>query len=102
DGIRDFHVTGVQTCALPILRRLTADLRDAVGRDAVVMTDQEGGRVQRLRAPHWTDWPAPLDSASDGAEAVRLRHRLMGRELRAEIGRASCRASVKIAEVRAS
>src|SRR5690606_40116308 len=22
DGIRDFHVTGVQTCALPILRRL--------------------------------------------------------------------------------
>src|SRR5690606_40153490 len=21
DGIRDFHVTGVQTCALPILRR---------------------------------------------------------------------------------
>src|SRR5690606_41156137 len=24
DGIRDFHVTGVQTCALPILR-LTAD-----------------------------------------------------------------------------
>lgn len=65
------------------LRRLTADLRDAVGRDAVVMTDQEGGRVQRLRAPHWTDWPAPLDSASDGADAVRLRHRLMGRELRA-------------------
>lgn len=65
------------------LRRLTADLRDAVGRDAVVMTDQEGGRVQRLRAPHWTDWPAPLDSARDGAEAVRLRHRLMGRELRA-------------------
>ncbi|MFA5540028.1 MAG: beta-N-acetylhexosaminidase [Gemmobacter sp.] len=65
------------------LRRLTADLREAVGRDAVVMTDQEGGRVQRLRAPHWTDWPAPLDSARDGADAVRLRHRLMGRELRA-------------------
>lgn len=65
------------------LRRLTADLREAVGRDALVMTDQEGGRVQRLRAPHWTDWPAPLDSARDGADAVRLRHRLMGRELRA-------------------
>jgi len=65
------------------LRRLTADLRETVGRDAVVMTDQEGGRVQRLRAPHWTDWPAPLDSARDGADAVRLRHRLMGRELRA-------------------
>ena len=65
------------------LRRLTADLREAVGRDAVVMTDQEGGRVQRLRAPHWTDWPAALDSAADGPRAVQLRHRLMGQELRA-------------------
>lgn len=65
------------------LRRLTADLREAVGRDAVVMTDQEGGRVQRLRAPHWTDWPAAMDSAADGARAVELRHRLMGQELRA-------------------
>lgn len=65
------------------LRRLTGDLREAVGRDAVVMTDQEGGRVQRLCAPHWTDWPAPMDSAADGARAVELRHALMGRELRA-------------------
>src|SRR5436309_10607216 len=24
DGIRDFHVTGVQTCALPISRRLSS------------------------------------------------------------------------------
>lgn len=65
------------------LARLTADLREAVGRDALVMTDQEGGRVQRLRAPHWTEWPAALDSATDGARAVELRHRLMGQELRA-------------------
>ena len=65
------------------LRRLTDDLRETVGRDAVVMTDQEGGRVQRLRAPHWTDWPAAMDSAADGARAVELRHRLMGQELRA-------------------
>src|SRR5690606_39792980 len=26
DGIRDFHVTGVQTCALPIYRDLVNDL----------------------------------------------------------------------------
>lgn len=65
------------------LRRLTSDLRDAVGRDAIVMTDQEGGRVQRLRGPHWTEWPAALDSAADGERAVHLRHRLMGQELRA-------------------
>ena len=65
------------------LRRLTSDLREAVGRDAMVMVDQEGGRVQRLRPPHWTDWPTAMDSAADGARAVRLRHRLMGQELRA-------------------
>src|SRR5690606_39583963 len=26
DGIRDFHVTGVQTCALPIFRQLNSEL----------------------------------------------------------------------------
>src|SRR5690606_40138523 len=26
DGIRDFHVTGVQTCALPILQRINPDV----------------------------------------------------------------------------
>src|SRR5690606_40588751 len=30
DGIRDFHVTGVQTCALPISRSYAADLDRAV------------------------------------------------------------------------
>src|SRR5207302_7631504 len=30
DGIRDFHVTGVQTCALPIFR-LGEDPRDGAG-----------------------------------------------------------------------
>src|SRR5690606_39502693 len=33
DGIRDFHVTGVQTCALPIypeFRRLMAEFRDGL------------------------------------------------------------------------
>ena len=34
------------------LYRLTSDLRAAVGRDALVLVDQEGGRVQRLRSPH--------------------------------------------------
>lgn len=64
------------------LRRLTGDLRDAVGRDALITVDQEGGRVQRLRAPHWTEWPAPLDQAAAGARAMWLRHYLIGRELR--------------------
>ncbi|ACI98450.1 beta-N-acetylhexosaminidase [Rhodospirillum centenum] len=40
------------------VRRLTGDLRDAVGRDAPVLIDQEGGRVARLRPPHWPEFPA--------------------------------------------
>ena len=65
------------------LRRLTGDLRDAVGRDAIVTVDQEGGRVQRMRAPHWAEWLPPLDDALRGPEAMRLRYRLIGQELRA-------------------
>lgn len=63
------------------LLRLTAALREAVGRDAPVLIDQEGGRVQRMRAPHWTDWPAPLDQAAKGARAIWLHHHLMALEL---------------------
>lgn len=64
------------------LRRLTASLREAVGRDAPVLIDQEGGRVQRMRAPHWTDWPAPLDQAANGDRAIWLHHHLLAQELR--------------------
>lgn len=62
--------------------RLTSALREAVGREAVVTVDQEGGRVQRLRGPHWTEWGPPLDQTG-GARAMWLRHRLIGAELRA-------------------
>jgi beta-N-acetylhexosaminidase len=39
------------------VRRLVADCRDAVGADAPVLVDQEGGRVQRLGPPHWPRYP---------------------------------------------
>src|SRR5262245_38334309 len=39
------------------VRALTAALREAVGRDAPVLVDQEGGRVQRLGPPHWPKYP---------------------------------------------
>lgn len=38
------------------LRRLVDDLKETVGRDCPVLIDQEGGRVQRLRPPHWRDF----------------------------------------------
>src|SRR5207302_2689773 len=36
DGIRDFHVTGVQTCALPIFAHATRFLQPAVTETVVV------------------------------------------------------------------
>jgi beta-N-acetylhexosaminidase len=39
------------------LRALTASLRETVGRNAPVLVDQEGGRVQRLGPPHWPKYP---------------------------------------------
>src|SRR5205823_14850883 len=40
------------------VRALVAELRQAVRRaDAPVLIDQEGGRVQRLRPPHWREAP---------------------------------------------
>jgi len=41
------------------VRKLVADLRECVGWQAPVLIDQEGGRVQRLKPPHWHDFPAP-------------------------------------------
>lgn len=73
------------------LARLTADLREAVGRDAPVLIDQEGGRVQRLRAPLWRDWEPPLDTVlaastpDAAARALWLRARIIAAEL-AEVG----------------
>lgn len=40
------------------LRKLTDDLRAAVGRNAPILVDQEGGRVARMKPPHWTAFPA--------------------------------------------
>ncbi|MDO5530133.1 MAG: glycoside hydrolase family 3 N-terminal domain-containing protein, partial [Paracoccus sp. (in: a-proteobacteria)] len=67
------------------IRRLSSDLRGAIGRDCLITIDQEGGRVQRMRAPHWAEWTPPLEDAANGPEALRLRYRLIGWELR-EVG----------------
>jgi beta-N-acetylhexosaminidase len=40
------------------LSTLIADLRAVLPAEAVIMVDQEGGRVARLRPPHWAAHPA--------------------------------------------
>jgi len=69
------------------LRRLIDDLRAAVGWQAPVLVDQEGGRVQRLRAPFWRAWSAPLDQVAGlevqaAARVLWLRYRIIADELR--------------------
>ncbi len=83
------------------LRRLTSEMRDAVGRDAPITIDQEGGRVQRLRAPIWREWLAPLEhveAAGERAErAMYLRYRLIADELRAAGIDSNCAPLVDVA-----
>ena len=69
------------------LGALVTALRDCVGRDAPVLIDQEGGRVARLRGPHWREWDdagTAVAGLSDSAAEtlLRLRYRLIGAELR--------------------
>jgi beta-N-acetylhexosaminidase len=68
------------------VRALVAALRDAVGRgDAPVLIDQEGGRVARLKPPHWPAYPAPAAIAALGGdkalEAARAAARLIADDL---------------------
>ena len=75
------------------VRRLVDQLRESIGRaDAPVLIDQEGGRVLRLKPPHWRAAPAQgrfADLAGrdpDSArEAAYLNARLLAAEL-AELG----------------
>jgi beta-N-acetylhexosaminidase len=82
------------------LRRLTSDLRDAVGRDAPILIDQEGGRVQRMREPHWREWLPPLEQAalaSDTARSFYIPSRIMADELRGVGIDANCAPTCDIA-----
>ena len=71
------------------VRKLVDDLRGCVGRaDALVLIDQEGGRVARLQAPTWRKAPAAgrigslYEADPDaGLEAARLNGRLLAADL---------------------
>ncbi|MEM1317496.1 MAG: beta-N-acetylhexosaminidase [Pseudomonadota bacterium] len=64
DFIRRFQPWGFIVFARNVddrdqLSALTAELRSLCDHDAVpILVDQEGGRVQRLKPPHWTAYPS--------------------------------------------
>ena len=73
------------------VKDLITALRDAVGRgDAPVLIDQEGGRVARLKPPHWRLPPAAArfgalaeQDIEAAVEAARLNARLVAHDLHA-------------------
>ena len=72
------------------VKRLVHELRTCVGREALVFIDQEGGRVQRLRPPHWNNYrPAGdfaelfKDNPTLAKRGVYLTMRLIADDLRA-------------------
>lgn len=73
------------------IRKLTDSFRELSGDENVpVLIDQEGGRVQRLRPPHWPDYPAmrPFGDraridAEEALECLRLNYRLIASDLAA-------------------
>lgn len=75
------------------LRRLTDDLRQITVDFTPVLIDQEGGRVQRMRAPHWREYLPALDQmerARDPLRAMWVRNRLIAAELMAVGITANC------------
>src|SRR5690606_39307049 len=85
DGIRDFHVTGVQTCALPISQRVDVTFR-------WIEKDMEGRVLVDEAATYGVRYTFPIELehllARAGFEAIDVRG---GYD---EIGRASCRERV--------
>src|SRR5690606_40644079 len=90
DGIRDFHVTGVQTCALPIS-------------DGLIFSRARESPPRKRRKPPNGRLPANLVLVASGGRLPGLpeirkhafeRTELFGGLL--EIGRASCRAGGKV------
>jgi len=72
-----------RNCADPDqVRALVASLRACVGTDdAPVLIDQEGGRVARLKPPHWRNYPAAATLAAAPREASVLAARLIADDL---------------------
>jgi beta-N-acetylhexosaminidase len=64
------------------LRALTGEIRDILGAEAPILVDQEGGRVARLKPPHWERFPAAAAFEHASEAALRANAELLGRTCR--------------------
>ncbi|GGG51119.1 beta-hexosaminidase [Caldovatus sediminis] len=62
----------------PQLAALTAKLRELLGPETPILVDQEGGRVARLRPPHWLAYPPAAAFERAPAAVVRANASLIG------------------------
>lgn len=67
------------------LRALTTEIRDILGAEAPILVDQEGGRVARLKPPHWERFPAAAAFEHAPEPALRANAALLGATCR-EVG----------------
>ena len=74
------------------VRALTTQVREHLGEDTAILIDQEGGRVQRLKSPHWPALPSALSIGKlwrrhqfHGLEAANLLGQIIGDQL-ADLG----------------
>ncbi|MCE3233216.1 MAG: nagZ [Rickettsiaceae bacterium] len=70
------------------VKSLVSDLKSIVGWECPILIDQEGGRVARLKPPHWRKSPSmegfarlALKDLKSAENAVYLNYRLIGQEL---------------------
>ncbi|WP_149540100.1 beta-N-acetylhexosaminidase [Siccirubricoccus phaeus] len=66
------------------LRALTASIRELLGEQAPILVDQEGGRVARLRPPHWPAFPPAASFEGGPAAAAEANAALLGLTCRQE------------------
>ncbi len=93
DMLRDMQPWGIilmgRSCqSRDQIQSLIQDIHEALDRPALIFIDQEGGRVARLRAPEWPNFPAAgvfgvlyEKNEEAGLRACYLSHLLMGTEL---------------------
>src|SRR5690606_40324200 len=80
DGIRDFHVTGVQTCALPIYACPPLPRPSSLGQRDLFRAHGFCGQILRQAVPRWRDGAGPRFSAL----SLRSEERRVGKDSKSQ------------------